>query len=285
MTPGVKQLLFLLLFAAVVGSVFFLRATLPVAADATLSAEESLRRYGFHLREVSKECGIKFVHEAPALDSKLDRIMPIVAAMGASVSVVDFDRDGLADLFVVNSGSGSKCRLYRNKGDGTFEDVAEKMGVADLNRPGDGACMGAVWGDYDNDGYEDLFVYRWGKPELFHNDKGKGFTRVTDEAKLPKWINAGSAIWLDFDGDGKLDLFIAGYWADDIDLWKLKTTRIMPESFDRSAQHEPRRRTPLAHVEYDLARSELLARSAREPPRGFNLLVGEDRKDLLAPRV
>ena len=66
--------------------------------------------------------------------------------------------------------------------------------------------MGAVWGDYDNDGYEDLFLIKWGKPELFHNDHGRGFTRVTDAAGLPPWINANTAVWFDYDGDGLLDL-------------------------------------------------------------------------------
>jgi hypothetical protein len=220
---------FLLLFASLLGSVFVLRSQ-PGNAD-NLQREAALTRYGFYLEESAKKCGIDFIHQAPTLDPKLDHIMPIVAAMGASVSVVDFDRDGLADLYVVNSAVGSKNALYRNKGDGTFEEVAEKLGIADLNRPGDGVCMGAVWGDYDNDGYEDLLIYRWGKVDLYHNDQGKGFTSVTKQANLPAWVNAGSAIWLDFDGDGLLDLFIAGYWADDIDLWNLKTTQIMPESF------------------------------------------------------
>ena len=92
--------------------------------------------------------------------------------------------------------------------------------------------MGALWGDYDNDGYEDLLVYKWGRPELFHNDAGKSFTRVTDKSGLPPWVNAGCATWLDFDRDGHLDLFIAGYWQDDLDLWHLKSTRMMPESFE-----------------------------------------------------
>jgi hypothetical protein len=92
--------------------------------------------------------------------------------------------------------------------------------------------MGAVWGDYDNDGYEDLFLYKWGRPELFHNDGGKHFTRVTETATLPTWVNANTAIWFDYDGDGLLDLFIGGYYSEDIDLWHLKTTRIMPESFE-----------------------------------------------------
>ncbi len=229
MKVAIKQPLLLLLFVGLLGSVFILRPP-PDHAD-QLRREASMERYGFCLEEVSKKCGIDFVHQAPTLDPKLDHIMPIVAATGASVSVVDFDRDGLADLYVVNSAVGSKNALYRNKGDGAFEDVAEKLGIAYLNRPGDGVCMGAVWGDFDNDGYEDLLVYRWGKVDLYHNDMGKGFIRVTERAKLPAWVNAGSAIWLDYDSDGWLDLFIAGYWADDIDLWNLKTTQIMPESF------------------------------------------------------
>ena len=104
--------------------------------------------------------------------------------MGAAVSVVDFDRDGWQDIYT-NSGEGSQNRLYRNLGDGTFRDVAAELGLADVNRPGTGVSMGAVWGDYDNDGYEDLFLYKWGRPELFHNDGGKGFTRVTEQAGLP----------------------------------------------------------------------------------------------------
>jgi hypothetical protein len=92
--------------------------------------------------------------------------------------------------------------------------------------------MGAVWGDYDNDGYEDLFLYKYGRPELFHNEGGKTFTRVTDRAGLPSWVNANSAIWWDYDRDGHLDLLLAGYWSEDIDLWHLKTTKIMPESFE-----------------------------------------------------
>jgi hypothetical protein len=91
--------------------------------------------------------------------------------------------------------------------------------------------MAAVWGDYDNDGYEDLLLVKWGRPELYHNGGGHGFTRVTD-AGLPAWVNANSAIWLDYDGDGLLDIFIGGYYPEDLDLWHLKNTRMMPESFE-----------------------------------------------------
>ena len=111
--------------------------------------------------------------------------------------------------------------MYRNLGDGTFKDVAAELGIADVNQPGTGVSMGAVWGDYDNDGYEDLFLIKWGRPELYHNDQGHGFTRVSEQAGLPRWINANTAIWFDYDGDGLLDLFVGGYYAEDIDLWHL----------------------------------------------------------------
>ena len=195
-------------------------------------ARTALARYGFYLREVSRSVGINFVHQAPQLDPKLDRIMPEVASMGASVSIVDFDRDGWPDIYVTNSAIGSKNALYRNQHDGTFKDVADEMGIADVNRAGNGVSTGAVWGDYDNDGYEDLFLMKWGRPELYHNDHGHGFTRVTEQAHLPAWINANTAVWFDYDGDGLLDLFVGGYYAEDIDLWHLVTTRIMPDSFE-----------------------------------------------------
>ena len=86
--------------------------------------------------------------------------------MGASVSVVDYNNDGWNDLYVTSSGPGSANRLYENQKDGHFKDVASTVGLADLNQPGTGASMGTVWADYDNDGFEDLFLYKWGRPEL-----------------------------------------------------------------------------------------------------------------------
>src|SRR5512138_1247807 len=95
------------------------------------------------------------------------------------------------------------------------------------NQEGTGVSMGAVWGDYDNDGFEDLFLYKWGRPELFHNDAGHGFTRVSDGAGLPAWANVNSAVWLDYDRDGLLDLFVGAFYPPNLDLWHLRDTRIM----------------------------------------------------------
>jgi len=201
-------------------------------ASAASDPGQAVARYGFALQETSKASGIDFKHQAPKLDAKLERILPEVASMGAAVAVADFDRDGLNDLYATDSGEGSRNRLYRNLGGGKFEEVGEKLGAADLNQPGTGVSMGAIWGDYDNDGYEDLLVYKWGRTELLHNDAGKAFTRVTETAGLPAWANCNSAVWFDYDRDGKLDLFLGGYYREDLNLWQLSTTRIMPESFE-----------------------------------------------------
>jgi hypothetical protein len=203
------------------------------AAQTRMSEKMAMARYGFYLTEVSKAAGVNFVHQGPKLDPQLNAIMPEVASMGASVSIVDFDRDGWPDIYVTDSRLGGKNALYRNMHDGTFKNVAGQMGIADVNQPGTGVSMSAVWGDYDNDGYEDLFLVKWGTPELFHNDHGHGFTRVSLAALgLPPWINANSAVWFDYDNDGRLDLFVGGYYPDNVDLWHLKNTRMMPNSFE-----------------------------------------------------
>ena len=231
MKPGTKIGLALLL-VAMLATPFVIRKLYHADEPAKADTTNALTRYGFYFEEVAKQSGVDFVHTAPTLDAKLDHIMPQIASMGAGVAVSDFDRDGWPDFYVTNSGEGSMNALYRNNRDGSFSEVAKELGVADVNRRETGVSMGAVWGDYDNDGFEDLFVYKWGRPELFRNDGGRGFTRVTDTAGFPDWINANAALWFDYDRDGLLDLFIGGYFREDLNLWKLDTTEIMPESFE-----------------------------------------------------
>jgi hypothetical protein len=235
MTPGrPAKILLAVLFLALLALPVVLKrmASRRETGRSKLDAAQALSRYGFNLQEVAQAAGVTFVHQAPTLDHKLDHIMPQVASMGAGASIVDFDRDGWQDIYLTNSGEGSRNCLFRNRGDGSFSDVAGELGIADVNQAGTGVSMGAVWGDYDNDGYEDLFLYKWGRPELFHNDGGKHFSRVTEVAALPAWVNANTAIWFDYDGDGLLDLFIGGYYSEELDLWHLQTTRMMPESFE-----------------------------------------------------
>ncbi len=231
--PLARAILYLF-FAGLIAVPSFLarRSSQRDAAAPEGGEKAALDRYGFYLTEDSKPSGVDFVHQAPVLDQRLAPIMPEVASMGASVAIVDYNHDGWPDLYVTNSREGGMNALYRNNHDGTFTDVAAQLGIANVNQAGTGVSMGSVWSDYDNDGYPDLFLIKWGKPMLFHNDRGQGFTDVSAQAGLPRWINANTALWFDYDGDGKLDLFVGGYYNENIDLWHLKTTKIMPESFE-----------------------------------------------------
>ena len=189
-------------------------------------------RPGFALRDQTAAAGIHFVHRRPIFDPKIANVEPHVAALGAAVSVADYDGDGWPDLYFTNSRFGEPNALYYNRGDGTFEDVAARAGLADLNRPAEGVSMGSVWGDFDNDGREDLLVYRYGYLALFRNLDGRRFEDVTGAAGLRRWVNSNGAIWLDYDRDGLLDLYVTAYFRDEVNLWNLTTTRIMHDSFE-----------------------------------------------------
>jgi enediyne biosynthesis protein E4 len=133
---------------------------------------------------------------------------------GAGCAFLDYDNDGWMDIYFVNSG---KCdffdanpplrnALYRNNRNGTFTDVTEKAGVA-----GGGYGQGVAVGDYDGDGFPDLYVTQYGRNILYHNNGDGTFTEVTDKAGVaaPGW--SSSAVWFDYDNDGKLDLFVCQF--------------------------------------------------------------------------
>lgn len=222
--------------------IFFLAIPVWMAAsgekgsksERRLAKSELIMKYGFYFEEVAKKSGVVFRHESPVLDKAFDPILPQIASMGASVAVSDFDNDGWNDFYVTSSRFGSKNALYHNQKDGTFKDVAGITGVSDINLQGTGVSMGSVWADYDNDGYEDLFVYKWGRSELFKNIEGKSFKKVTETCGLPDWINANTAIWFDYNSDGLVDLFIGGYFPETVDLWNLTSTKVLTESFEYS---------------------------------------------------
>ena len=133
---------------------------------------------------------------------------------GAGCGFIDYDNDSWVDIYLVNSGRCDffhpdpplRNALYHNNRDGTFTDVTEKAGV-----PGGGYGMGVAVGDYDGDGWPDLFVTQYGRSILYHNNRNGTFTDVTDKAGVaaPGW--ASSAVWFDYDNDGRLDLFVCRF--------------------------------------------------------------------------
>ncbi|MGH9431648.1 MAG: CRTAC1 family protein [Terriglobia bacterium] len=161
--------------------------------------------------DVTENAGITWRHfngESP------DRFL--LEAMGGGVAFLDFDRDGRLDLFFVNGGETPRGRspapvrnaLYRNVGDGKFEDVAAKAGIDRLPFYG----MGVAAADYDNDGFPDLFVTGYPACSLYHNNGNGTFTDVTEKAGVEnrgRW--AASAAWFDYDRDGFLDLVVCNY--------------------------------------------------------------------------
>lgn len=164
-------------------------------------------------RDVTAASGIKFTHFKGNQGISIN-----LEEFGPGVCVADFDGDGWQDIYFVNGrdryGRGITVRnaLYRNNRDGTFTDVTEKAGV-----PGTGYGLGCVWGDYDNDGWPDLFVTQYGKNVLYHNNGDGTFTDVTDKAgvggmEFGTWFHSG-ATFFDYDRDGKLDLYVGGYVA------------------------------------------------------------------------
>ena len=169
--------------------------------------------------DITTDAGIDFVHVNGAYGK---RLMP--EAMGSGAAFFDYDNDGDQDIFLVNSRywSGYEQQptpvsaLYENNGHGQFKDVSTQAGV-NLNLYG----MGVAVGDYDNDGWNDLFITTLNTNVLLHNEQGV-FRDVTDEAKVAgkddTW--SGSAAFFDFDNDGDLDLFVGNYvrWSPKIDL-------------------------------------------------------------------
>lgn len=170
-------------------------------------------------RDITQKAGIHFVHNNAAFGKKY-----LPETMGPGVAFIDYDNDGWPDIFIVNGmdwpGHASKRttpKLYHNNHDGTFTDVTHKAGL-DVEMFG----MGVAVGDYDNDGYDDLFVTALGQSRLFHNNGNGTFTDVTQKAGLlgPKEFST-SAAWVDYDRDGKLDLVVANYvqWSLEGDLY------------------------------------------------------------------
>ena len=163
---------------------------------------------------------IDFVHMNSPTSQKY-----LIETMGGGVAILDYNNDGLADLFFVNSGQLPNRidapekfartepkfwnRLYRQNRDGSFADVTKAAG---LSAAGDGNYgMGVAVADYDNDGYPDIFVTSYGKNMLYHNNQDGTFTDVTEKAGVAGGGWSASAGFFDYDNDGRLDIFVTRY--------------------------------------------------------------------------
>ena len=167
---------------------------------------------GFSFTNVARQAGLN----ARTVFGGEDRNTYLLETTGSGVAVLDYDADGWADIFLVNGtvlegfpkGQEPTNHLYRNRGNGTFEDVTTRAGLV-ASGWGQAACVG----DYDNDGREDLFVTYWGQNRLYRNNGDGTFENVTVRAGLmqsrTRW-GAGCA-FLDYDRDGRLDLVVANY--------------------------------------------------------------------------
>ena len=161
--------------------------------------------------DVARTAGLRFTHDNAASPEKY-----LIETMGSGCGWIDYDQNGLLDIYLANGAAtrlhppkGSlRSALYRNNGDGSFSDVTEHAGVGAEGLFG----MGVAVGDYDNDGFPDLFVLGYQRCILYHNNKDGTFSDVTSKAGVGntgKW--GSSAAWFDYDNDGKLDLVIANY--------------------------------------------------------------------------
>ena len=166
-----------------------------------------------HFVDITDQVGIKFRHVSSP-EKKY-----IVESMSGGVALLDYDNDGYLDIYLINSltvdmvklKQKTRSALYHNNGDGTFTEVTDKAGVGDI-----GWGMGVAIGDYNNDGWDDIYVTCLGPNHLLKNNGNGTFTDVTQKAGVadPRWSTG--AAFVDYDNDGKLDLFVSNYVDFDV---------------------------------------------------------------------
>jgi hypothetical protein len=241
--------------------------------------------------KVVRDSGIRFVHVNSPTPQKY-----LIETMGGGVALLDYDNDGLLDIFFVNSGRLTSPmhepesfardqprywnRLYRQNRNGTFTDVTEAAG---LSRAGDGNYgMGVAAGDFDNDGYTDLYVTSYGKNILYRNNGNGSFTDITARAGVAAGGWSASAGFFDYDRDGHLDLFVTRYMVWNTGLSKAcggdRHTYCQPGEFPATTNILYRNRGNGTFE--DVSRKSGIAKPARSLGVAFNDYDGDGHPDI-----
>ena len=193
---------------------------------------------GPRFEEVAQKAGAVFSHARATFDPAAQRLMPWLTAGGAGVAVGDYDNDGLDDIYVVTSKRDAPNALFHNLGGFQFENVAAKLGLAEVNTEKTGTSAHALWFDYDGDGWQDLLLLRFGQLSLFHNLQGRGFEEKAKASGLARLMNSMAAVAFDYDRDGDLDLYIGGYFPEK-DFNHLPDTKVLFDSWETSRNGGP----------------------------------------------
>jgi hypothetical protein len=191
----------------------------PISSLEAFAAAPGASNLGFQFTDITKQAGIQFQHNSGAFGGKF-----LPETLGSGCAFLDYDRDGWQDILLINGcdwpghkKNRTTLRLYHNNGNGTFTDVTTRAGL-DIELYG----MGVAVGDYNNDGFPDIFITCVGQNRLFRNT-GKGtFVDVTKDCGIGKREGfSTSALWLDYDRDGLLDLFVCNYvkWSPEHDVF------------------------------------------------------------------
>ena len=207
---GLTRRSFVILSTAAIGQRLFAQGVASRSVKPQAKPAPSGRPFNAHFVDVAREAGLT----APTIYGRSDFKDYILEATGCGCAFIDYDNDGWMDIFIL---SGTRIdgnppeatnRLYKNNRDGTFTDVTDKAGLRDV-----GWAAGVCVGDYNNDGFDDLFCTYFGQNRLYRNNGDGTFTNVTKEAGLvnpvPRW--GAGCTFIDYNRDGHLDLFISNY--------------------------------------------------------------------------